>query len=395
MRPASTISTKPFGCAARISQRRRRHLREGGLAAAVGRAVGLVVHVARVEQAEQAPRLREVEGLELRAIPDVGAARVPLLPLGGEVAAVACAGRVARAPRGRAARRQELRAAAAEHHLDAVAGAELDQLACDVGHAGGLRLVGRSASLSQSRSRCMRVAGGGRRVCDARRRDDAGREPARLRVLEQRRDAARCDRAGVPDAREVGETEHARLGLHARHHRRHRARGVGHLGVRVVGLREREKGQLLEGEQVLLAGRAGLLAGEDARGGHGRRVHAVADEQDHVLRAAATRREHARLGDGLVAGLEPGIGGAGGLGIRRRCGGRAAAQQRRRRGPRTSHPTRQPARSCSRPSRMRSTIAPRSARLVSAKARRGSSARRAASASASASSWSAGTTRSR
>jgi hypothetical protein len=210
--------------------------------------------VARVEQAEQAARLREVEALELRAIPDVGAARVALLPLGREVAAVrplaALPGLLGVRPLGR----QELRAAAAEHHLDAVATCELDQLTRDVGDAGGLRLVGQiGVALPVALGR-VRVAGARRRVRDARGRHDAGREAAALRVFEQRRDAAPCDAAGVADAREVREPEHAGLGLHARHHRGHRARRIGHLRVRVVGLREREEGELLEGEQVLLTG---------------------------------------------------------------------------------------------------------------------------------------------
>jgi hypothetical protein len=251
--------------------------------------------------------------------------------------------------------------------------------------------AGRSASLSQSR-----VAGAGRRVRDARRGDDAGGEAALLGLLEQRWHAARGERRGIADAREVGEAEHARLGLHARHHGRHGAGRVGHLGIGVVGLREREIGQLLEGEQVLLAACAGELAGADARRGDRGRVHAVAHEQDHVAGARAARRERTRLRDGAPAGGEPRIGRAHGVenGRRSRRGARPEQEQPRR-GGREPQPTRQPARSCSMLERMRSTMAPRSASLVAAKARRGSSARRAASARASASSCSAGTTRSR
>ena len=133
------------------AQRGGRHLAERRLAAAVGGAVGLVLHVARVEEAEETLRLREVERLELRAAPHVGAARVPLLPLGGEVAAVlaqaAELGLLGVALR----RRQELRAAAAEHDLDAVAGAELDELARDVGEC--RRRAPRAADRRRSPSR--------------------------------------------------------------------------------------------------------------------------------------------------------------------------------------------------------------------------------------------------
>ena len=292
--------------------------------------------------------------------------------------------------------RQELRAAAAEHDLDAVAGAELDELARDVGDAGGARRARQVGVALPVALGHVRVAGARRRVRDARRGDDAGREAALLGVLEQRRARGSPRRCRRRHAREVGEAEHAGLGLHARDHRRHRAGGVGHLRVGVVGLREREVGQLLEGELVLLAAAAGPLPGEDARGGHRGRAHAVADEQDHVPRAAAARRERARLGDRLAPAWNQGSAArvASGSGA---CAAAASAP------PSTSsthasaryHPTCQSARFFSRPARMRPTMAPRSTCLVPAKACRGSSARRAASAMASDSSCPGATTRSR
>ena len=89
------------------------------------------------------------------------------------------------------ARGQEQRAAAAEHDLDAVAVRELDELARDVGKAGRARVGGQLRVVLPVAAGRVGVAGGGRRVGDARGGDDAGREAAVLGLLEQRRDARR------------------------------------------------------------------------------------------------------------------------------------------------------------------------------------------------------------
>src|SRR5690606_30060685 len=63
----------------------------------------------------------------------------------------------------------------------------------------------------------------------------------------------------------------------------------------VVGAAECGRGEALPGQQVAFARLALALAVEDARRGDGRQAHAVADEQDDVLRLAAERTARGRL----------------------------------------------------------------------------------------------------
>jgi hypothetical protein len=106
------------------------------------------------------------------------------------------------------------------------------------------------------------------------------------------------------------DAEHAEAGLCASGHRAHGAGGIGRLRIRVVGAAQRGVGEVFPRQAVFLAGTALALAFQDACGGHRGQAHAVADEQDHVLRPAqhrATRRGLRRAiaeppGGGLAAG---------------------------------------------------------------------------------------------
>ena len=96
------------------------------------------------------------------------------------------------------------------------------------------------ASASQLRSGVVGVAAAGRRVGDRRGRDDPGREPAVLGLLEQRRHrrapstAAKSPRAALSSTPSTPVRR-----LHPGHQRRDRARRLGDLEVDGVGLRER------------------------------------------------------------------------------------------------------------------------------------------------------------
>jgi hypothetical protein len=122
-------------------------------------------------------------------------------------------------------------------------------------------------------------------ACDRRRRDDAGREAARLRLLEEGRDDIGVEVLLVDTRRgALVHRDDAAARLHAGHDRAHRAGGVGYLLVGVVGLDERHVREALEGERVLLAGLAALLPLEDPRGDDRVERHAVTEEEDHVAR---------------------------------------------------------------------------------------------------------------
>jgi hypothetical protein len=271
--------------------------------------------VRRLEEPEDLRGLREVERAELRAVPDVGASRARALPLGSEVAAVG-APAVLIGIFGVARRRgQEVCAAAAERDVDAVARFQLDELRRDVALARAGCSPRQICVALPVAVRRVRVGGGGRRVRESRSRDDAGREPALLAPLEERAQPL-LGAARHADRRRSVEADQVRARLHAGEDRGGRPRGLRHLLVRLVGLDQRDVGQALERELVLLAGLATQLAVEDPRRGDRRDAHPVADEDHHVARAAGGRGERARRRDRLAPLLAPrgrGVRVAGGL----------------------------------------------------------------------------------
>ena len=214
--------------------------------------------------------------------------------------------RVLRVARGR---RQEVGPAAAQHDLDAVAVRELDELSGDVVHTRLARRRRQDAVVLPVPVGGVGVGTGRRRVRDAGGGDDAGPQAAVLCLLEQRRHGARGDRSGIVADDRLVDPEHARACLHAGEHRGDRGRGVGHLEIGAVGLRQGREGERLEGEHVLLAGLAAELPFTDPCGGDGRHAHAVADEEDDVACPPGVADVLARRRDGGAARLVPGVGG--------------------------------------------------------------------------------------
>lgn len=116
-----------------------RHLGDRRLAALVAGAIGLVVHMRALEQAEQARRGLAVDRVELSLVPDIGTAVGIAAPATflGQGRARPCGCRCGRRPPGRHGRRQEAVVAAAERDLEPVALRVADELRGDVLAAGG------------------------------------------------------------------------------------------------------------------------------------------------------------------------------------------------------------------------------------------------------------------
>ena len=130
--------------------------------------------------------------------------------------------------------------------------------------------------------------------------DDAQRQSALLHLFAQPAQFVPAARSAVARGHAGPVAEHADPGFHARMHGAGRARAVGDLRVGVVGLDQRDIVEGLERQDVFLAALPLFLARIDARGGDGGNAHAVADEQDDVLRLArglclAGSRRGARL----------------------------------------------------------------------------------------------------
>ena len=239
------------------------------------------------------------------------------LPLGDEVAAVGAGAGLVRGLRIGLVGEHEVRAAAAEDHLEAVSGRPVDELRGDVLAAVGLGLVGELAVVLPVALRGLGVGRGRGGVGDARGRDDAGGVAGGLGELEDRGDLVALLAGADVVLDRLGHADRAVVRLHAGDHRRGGRGAVGDLGVVGVGLRQGDvRQQVLEGEMVALAVPARLLPLADAGGGDRRDRHAVADEEDHVLRLAHVRlpgeqRLELGLGGGEVAVL--------GLGDQRRA----------------------------------------------------------------------------
>ncbi len=116
-----------------------------------------------------------------------------------------------------------------------------------------------------------------------------------------------------------GDADRALVAFHPGGDRGHGAGRIGGLRIGVVGLAQRGVRELLPAQQVLLARLAAALALEDAGGSHGGQAHAVAEEQDHVLRPA---RHGAAAGGARRAAAIPPVGRfAAGMGHRRHLDG--------------------------------------------------------------------------
>ena len=306
-------------------QRELGHRRERGLARGVTLAIGLELHVARVEQAQDlaAP----TERAQLLGVPDERATRRRVAPLLREVALIEALARHTRVLGVWLVRAEERAAAAAEHDVDAVAIRELDELPREVGKVRLPRGVGQRGVVLPVAVRGVRIASGRGRVGDARRRDDARRESALLGLLEDRRHARGGHALVVAEHHAGMHAEHAGLRLHARDDGRHRPRRVRHHLVGVVDLHEPRVRQLLERERAVLARVAALLTRVDPCRRDRRQAEAVAHEQHEVARGTRLRLLGAALGDRATARAEPRIVEPSVRG--RRCGGRRGRGLRR------------------------------------------------------------------
>jgi hypothetical protein len=109
--------------------------RERGLLSRILRPLQLESHVARLEEAEQLPRLGGIDLAKGASGPHEAPFRVSRPPLGDQVAPVATLAAPLRVLRIYGPLRQEVGAAAAQDHVDSVAHRQLDELAGDVREA--------------------------------------------------------------------------------------------------------------------------------------------------------------------------------------------------------------------------------------------------------------------
>ena len=279
------------------------HVGDMGLARRVGFTVEFVLHVGRLEQAEQFDAGGEVGRLEAGLVEDELVVRRLGGPFFRQVAAVGAVAGLAVIFRVRCFLGEEFRAAAAEEDVEA-AFRPFDQLAGDVlaGVRGGALHVTVGFPVAQ---RHLGVGGGGRRVGDAGGRDEAGREACAGGELEQRVNFRTRNTGAVAIADAAVHPEHAREGLDAADHGDGGAGRVGDLEIVAVGFRQRRIRQVVHRQVVALAVFAGGLAGIDAGRSDGGDAHAVADEQDDVLRRFCPARRdagvHGSGGAGVVA----------------------------------------------------------------------------------------------
>ena len=315
------------GIAGQMGDRGAGHGGQAGFAAAGGDAVVVVLHVVVVEQAQHAGcagRSRQSGG-----VGDVGPLRMVALPFGDQVAAVAAQAALAGLLRVALVAGQELLAATPQHDAGAVAGAAgFDQLQGDVLAACGHRRCRQRGVVFPAAIGNVRIGGGGSGVGDAGGADHAGGhaggigqfQPG-LRMLAQAVGAV-VFAAGI-------HRNGPHVGFHAGGDGAHGAGRIGGLRVGVVGFAEGGGGEGFPGEQMLFAAAAIALAFEDACGGHRGQAHAVAEEDDDVLRPPGHRAASGGL-RGTVAvppcgGFAAGVGHGGDIHVQ--CGGRRGGGQ--------------------------------------------------------------------
>ncbi len=156
--------------------------------------------------------------------------------------------------------------------------------------------------------------------------DDAGGQAGAVGQF-QPGERGLAEAVGTVVAASGADADRAHVGFHAGGDGGHGAGRIRRLRIGVVGLAEGGVREALPAQQVLLARTALALAVEDARGGDGGQAHAVAKEQDDVLRASV----HGAVGGGAggAVAIPPGRRLAAGMGddrdidagCRRRGGG--------------------------------------------------------------------------
>ena len=291
-----------------------------------------------LEQAQQALGAPGIDGIELRLVPDVGRAWLGR-PLGSQVATVRAAPHAGRVLGIGLRVRLEVRATPAERDFQAVADLEVDQLRRDVLDLRATRRQHRGAKVAVDRVvrfpvavADMGIVDRGRRMRDAGGRHHARRHPALLSPLQDRPDALRARDFGAEllAGNALVDGDGPVVGLDAGDHGGRGRRRIRSLLVRARRDRQGQVAEPLEAEPVPLAVDAALLAVEDASRGDRGHAHAVADEENDVLRAACVQLavdQLVRL-DGGPAGAEP-LGARGGYGrsgsiVGKRRGGSSA-----------------------------------------------------------------------
>ena len=298
------------------------HLGQAGFTGPVLRPVGFEFHVGRLEQAQHRAGILQVQRVKLGLIPHITSTG-PGQPFLGQIAAVGALARQAGIFRIRSLLRLEETAAAAQHHVDAVAMREFQQLARDVLHRGACWQLGIALPVAVADVGVVRR---GRGVGDAGGRDDARGHAALFRQFQNGRDTVRGDHAGVDLVvrHHLGNRQRAVIGLDARHHG---SGGGCRVGCLLIGAGRDgvgQPGQALEAQAIAFTVHLALLTFEDARGSDSRNAHAVAHEKNDIARLARVWRAGAGGLQRLLALGEP-CGSVGGL----RYGGRAADNQKR------------------------------------------------------------------
>ena len=263
----------------------------------------LVLHVVGLEQAQH--RWRILGRLQLFAVPGIGTAGVGGLPFGDQVAAIAALAGLAGVLRVGLGAGHEPGPAATQQHLRPTTVGGGDQLPGDVDAALGHGLIGQVAVVLPV---AFRAVGPGRRrggVGEPGGADDAGGHAGAVGQL-QPGQAVLAQAVGAVAAVAGRNTDRAHVGLHPGGDRGHGPGRIGSLRIDVVGLAEAGVRELFPAQQVLLAGLAAALAVQDPCGGHRGQAHAVAQEQDHVLRTAGHRAAGGSLGG--AAAVPPGRG---------------------------------------------------------------------------------------
>ena len=184
-----------------------------------------------------------------------------------------------------------------------------DQLLRDVAAAASALVFGNGGIAFPVARHAARIDRGGGRMREPRGADDAQRQSALLHLFPEQAKLVPAARGAVALGHAGPVAEHADPGFHARMHGAGRARTVGDLRIGIVGLDQRDIVEGLERQDVFLAALPLLLPRIDPRGGDGGNPHAVADEQDDVLRLARGLRFAGSRGSARLVGIIVIVGG--------------------------------------------------------------------------------------